>query len=456
MSTKILIIDDEKDICLTLSKVLESKGYKTSYSLDSKSAMSEIKRSVVDLVLLDVWLEGSKLQGIDLLKVIKEYNPNIPVILISGHGNIELAVNAIKKGAFYFVEKPFKSEKLFLLIERALENAFFKKEYEILKSLLDDSSKIIGNSSSIKNIKKIMNRISTSNARIFINGETGSGKQLLAKHIHSNSSRSKKPFMVLNCAMINNTNFLKTFFGENTGSDQSIGLVKKAEGGTIFLKEIADMPYEVQGQFTNFLQKETYSIGGENEKYSSNIRFISSTSKNPLEEIENNNLRKDLFYRLNVTNIKIPPINKRREDIPLLIDYFIEKITTKKQLKKIKLTKEAYAVLQTFDWPGNITQIRNFIDWLYIMYPEMIKSDKQIGTNLLPKELFSKKVDEKTTDENDIVMNLPIKEARTEFEKKYLINQVNRFGGNISKTANFIGMERSALHRKIKNIGVKK
>jgi len=456
MSTKILIIDDEKDICLTLSKVLESKGYKTSYSLDSKSAMSEIKRSVVDLVLLDVWLEGSKLQGIDLLKVIKEYNPNIPVILISGHGNIELAVNAIKKGAFYFVEKPFKSEKLFLLIERALENAFFKKEYEILKSLLDDSSKIIGNSSSIKNIKKIMNRISTSNARIFINGETGSGKQLLAKHIHSNSSRSKKPFMVLNCAMINNTNFLKTFFGESTGSDQSIGLVKKAEGGTIFLKEIADMPYEVQGQFTNFLQKETYSIGGENEKYSSNIRFISSTSKNPLEEIENNNLRKDLFYRLNVTNIKIPPINKRREDIPLLIDYFVEKLTTKKQLKKIKLTKEAYAVLQTFDWPGNITQIRNFIDWLYIMYPEMIKSDKQIGTNLLPKELFSKKVDEKTTDENDIVMNLPIKEARTEFEKKYLINQVNRFGGNISKTANFIGMERSALHRKIKNIGVKK
>jgi len=452
----ILIVDDELDICVTLSKILNSNGYKTITATNSSSCLNELKKNFVDLVLLDVWLEGSKKNGIELLKIIKNYNKNLPVILISGHGNIEMAVNAIKKGAFYFVEKPFKSEKLFLLIERALENAFLKKEYEVYKNAYDNQNEIIGHSKSINKIKKNINKLARTNARIFLFGEPGTGKKLIAKKIHESSSRSDKPFISINCSMLNNESFVEQFFGKDRIEDKSIGYIQKAEGGTILLNEICNMAFEVQAKLTDFLQKETYSLKGLNEKVYSNIRFISTTSKNPIEEIEEKRFRKELFYRLNVAQIKVPSISKRRDDIPILIDFFIQKIKKHNNLPEIKLTSDVYTILQTCLWPGNITQLKNFVDWLYIMYPKLINKGKNISVNLLPKDLFKKSNELYESKSNQLIMNLPIRKARKEFEKKYLVNQVNRFGGNISKTANFIGMERSALHRKIKNIGIKK
>ena len=452
----ILIIDDEEDICSTLSKILTAQGYKTLTSLDATNGLNQIKKNVVDLVLLDVWLEGSKKNGIELLKIIKNFNINLPVILISGHGNIEMAVNSIKKGAFYFIEKPFKSEKLFLLIDRALENAFLKKEYEVYKNIYDEENDIIGSSKSINIIKKNINKLSLTNARVLLSGEAGTGKKLIAKKIHQSSSRSEKPFISINCSVLDNRNFDEQLFGNDSNNNKSLGYIQQAEGGTILLNEICDMPYELQSKLTDFLQKETYSIKNENEKVYSNIRFISTTNKNPNNEIEQKKLKKDLYYRLNVAHIRVPTLNNRRDDIPILIDFFIQKIKKKNNLPEIKLSKDVYTVLQTCSWPGNITQLKNFVDWLYIMYPKIINRENNITVNLLPKELFKNSNQLNESKSNKLIMNLPIKEARKEFEKKYLINQVNRFGGNISKTANFIGMERSALHRKIKNIGVKK
>ena len=459
MKENILIVDDDKDICLTLSKILTSKGYLVSIANNSDVAMNEIKNTSVDLVLLDVWLEGSKKNGLELLKIIKNFNPNTPVVLISGHANIEMAVKAIKQGAFYFIEKPFKSEKLFLIIDRAIENAFLKNKYEIYKENLENEDEFIGNTASINNLKKKIKQISGTNARVLISGESGTGKNLIAKLIHNTSSRSSKPFITINCALLNDKNFDNSFFGNFNETNKTLGYIQKAGQGTIFLKEICDLEYHIQGKITNFLQKETYSLSlptGVNEKddFNANIRFISSTSKDINQEVEKKSLRKDLLYRLNVASLEIPPIKKRREDIPLIIDHFIDKKEQEKQ-KKIKLSDDVYPLLQTIDWPGNVMQIKNFVDWLYILVKSSNKKIDTITTNMLPNDLLSENKST-SSDENKSIMNLPIKDARKHFEKQYLINQVNRFGGNISKTANFIGMERSALHRKIKGIGIKK
>ena len=459
MKQNILIVDDDKDICLTLSKILNSKGFQVSVANNSDAAISVIKGSSIDLVLLDVWLEGSKKDGLELLKIIKNYNPITPVILISGHANVEMAVKAIKQGAFYFIEKPFKSEQLFLIIDKAIENAFLKNKYEIYKENLDDSEEIIGNTVLINNLKKKIKQISASNARVLITGDSGTGKNHIAKQIHNLSARSSKPFISINCALLNDKNFDKSFFGEFTDTNKNLGYIQKAAQGTIYLKEICDLDPHIQGKITNFLQKESYSINSSStgkDSFNTNIRFISSTSKDINLEIEKKRLRKDLLYRLNVATLQIPPIKKRREDIPLLIDYFINK-KEKNNVNKIKLSDDVYPLLQTIDWPGNITQIKNFIEWLDIFIKSSNKKIDVITTNMLPNDLIDENSNDKSSNEDKkTIMNLPLKDARKHFEREYLINQVSRFGGNISKTANFIGMERSALHRKIKEIGIKK
>ena len=458
MKQNILIIDDDKDICVTLSKILSSKGFETIISNNSDTAINEIKNKPVDLVLLDVWLEGSKKNGLELLKIIKIFNPNTHVILISGHANVEMAVKAIKEGAFYFIEKPFKSEKLFLIIDRALENAFLKNKYEVYKENIDNDTEFIGNTASINNLKRKIKQISNTNARILITGESGTGKNFVAKLIHNLSSRSSKPFITINCALLNDKNFDKSFFGDFNEENNTLGYIQKAGQGTIYLKEICDLEYHIQGKITNFLQKESYSLNfpsGEKDSFSTNIRFISSSSKNLNEEVEKKRLRKDLLYRLNVATLQIPSIKKRREDIPLIINHFIEQ-KEKMSQKEIKLSEDIYPILQTIDWPGNVTQIKNFVEWLYILVKSSNKKIDLITSNMLPNDLLTEKKDESKKEEKKTIMNLPIKDARKHFEKEYLINQVSRFGGNISKTANFIGMERSALHRKIKEIGIKK
>ena len=458
MKQNILIIDDDKDICVTLSKILSSKGFETIISNNSDTAINEIKNKPVDLVLLDVWLEGSKKNGLELLKIIKIFNPNTPVILISGHANVEMAVKAIKEGAFYFIEKPFKSEKLFLIIDRALENVFLRNKYEVYKENIDNDTEFVGNTASINNLKRKIKQISNTNARILITGESGTGKNFVAKLIHNLSSRSSKPFITINCALLNDKNFDKSFFGDFNEENNTLGYIQKAGQGTIYLKEICDLEYHIQGKITNFLQKESYSLNfpsGEKDSFSTNIRFISSSSKNLNEEVEKKRLRKDLLYRLNVATLQIPSIKKRREDIPLIINHFIEQ-KEKMSQKKIKLSENVYPILQNIDWPGNVTQIKNFVEWLYILVKSSNKKIDLITSNMLPNDLLTEKKDGRKKEEKKTIMNLPIKDARKNFEKEYLINQVSRFGGNISKTANFIGMERSALHRKIKEIGIKK
>ena len=458
MKQNILIIDDDKDICVTLSKILSSKGFETIISNNSDTAINEIKNKPVDLVLLDVWLEGSKKNGLELLKIIKIFNPNTPVILISGHANVEMAVKAIKEGAFYFIEKPFKSEKLFLIIDRALENVFLRNKYEVYKENIDNETEFVGNTASINNLKRKIKQISNTNARILITGESGTGKNFVAKLIHNLSSRSSKPFITINCALLNDKNFDKSFFGDFNKENNTLGYIQKAGQGTIYLKEICDLEYHIQGKITNFLQKESYSLNfpsGEKDSFSTNIRFISASSKNLNEEVEKKRLRKDLLYRLNVATLQIPSIKKRREDIPLIINHFIEQ-KEKMSQKKIKLSENVYPILQNIDWPGNVTQIKNFVEWLYILVKSSNKKIDLITSNMLPNDLLTEKKDGRKKEEKKTIMNLPIKDARKNFEKEYLINQVSRFGGNISKTANFIGMERSALHRKIKEIGIKK
>ena len=459
MKQNILIVDDDKDICLTLSKILNSKGFHVTIANNSDAAINEIKSSSIDLVLLDVWLEGSKKDGLELLKIIKNYNPITPVILISGHANVEMAVKSIKQGAFYFIEKPFKSEKLFLIIDRAIENAFLRNKYEIYKENIEDSDEIIGNTVVINNLKKKIKQISASNARVLITGDSGTGKNHVAKQIHNLSVRNSKPFISINCALLNDKNFDKSFFGEFTETNKNLGYIQKAAQGTIYLKEICDLEYHIQGKITNFLQKESYSLSASNvskDNFNTNIRFISSTSKDINQEIEKKRLRKDLLYRLNVATLQIPPIKKRREDIPLLIDYFIKK-KEKKNITKIKLSDDVYPLLQTINWPGNVTQIKNFVEWLDIFIKSSNKKIDVITTNMLPNDLIDENSNDKSSNEDKkTIMNLPLKDARKHFEREYLINQVSRFGGNISKTANFIGMERSALHRKIKGIGIKK
>ena len=404
MKQNILIIDDDKDICVTLSKILSSKGFETIISNNSDTAINEIKNKPVDLVLLDVWLEGSKKNGLELLKIIKIFNPNTPVILISGHANVEMAVKAIKEGAFYFIEKPFKSEKLFLIIDRALENVFLRNKYEVYKENIDNDTEFVGNTASINNLKRKIKQISNTNARILITGESGTGKNFVAKLIHNLSSRSSKPFITINCALLNDKNFDKSFFGDFNEENNTLGYIQKAGQGTIYLKEICDLEYHIQGKITNFLQKESYSLNfpsGEKDSFSTNIRFISSSSKNLNEEVEKKRLRKDLLYRLNVATLQIPSIKKRREDIPLIINHFIEQ-KEKMSQKKIKLSENVYPILQNIDWPGNVTQIKNFVEWLYILVKSSNKKIDLITSNMLPNDLLTEKKDgsQKRREEN--------------------------------------------------------
>ena len=449
MSSEILIIDDNPDIRFILKDLIEEAGYKTRVAANYNQALSEIDKKLPDVAIIDVKLDKGDNDGIELLSHIKTKNKDIPVIIISGHANIEMAIKSLKTGAFEFIEKPFDRERLMNFVNRAVENYKLKSENKNLQTQLFHSFDLIGDSQNMIKIRDQIDKLSNSESRIFINGPTGSGKELVARKIHKNSNRNKGPFVILNGALLDVKKYELELFGEekNNGSI-TYGSLEKATGGILLIDEVTEIPLETQSKILRVLIDQKFKRINGNHDIKVDVRIICSTSKNIYDEINEGNFRSDLFHRLNVFNIDISPLNKRTEDIPTLIEYFSEKISKNYNLKKFDL-KPHYNYLINYDWPGNVRELRNLIERIAILSPG--KSDEKI-LNIVKESL-------KPSDKSSFVikdtLSVPLKEARENFEKEYLTTQLKKFGGNISKMAKFIGMERSALHRKLKTLGVK-
>jgi len=448
MSAEILIIDDNADIRLILDELIKDSGYKTRIAANFNQALTEIDKKLPDVAIIDVKLDKGDNDGILLLDHIKRKNSDLPVIMISGHANIEMAVNSLKSGAFEFIQKPFDKERLLNFVNRAVENFNLKNENKNLSNKLFHSFEIIGRSSNILSIKDQIEKLSKSESRVFINGPTGSGKELISRKIYKNSKRNKGPFVVINGALLDAKKYEFELFGEEK-NDGSIfyGALEKASGGVLLIDEVTEIPLETQTKILRVVIDQKFKRINSNHDIKVDVRIICSSSKDMNSEIKNGNFREDLYHRLNVFNIKIDPLCKRIEDIPLLIDYFIENICKTYNYKKFTINDNNY--LLNYDWPGNIRELRNLIERIAILSPG---EDNEKIMNII-KESLSKSIEEdfSVTD----TLTVPLKEARESFEKKYLISQLKKFSGNISKTAKFIGMERSALHRKLKLLGVK-
>ena len=449
MKPEILIVDDEKDIREMVGLLLEDEGYSVRKVENAQTARQIVKEHPPALVVLDIWMDKSDMDGLELQKWIRQLYPNVPAIMISGHGNIETAVQAMKDGAYDFVEKPFKSDRLLLLVERALKMAAIAAENDELRQSVSTDTSIIGNSSYITQLRQSLSRIAPSNSRVMITGPGGSGKELIARNIHEQSERGKGRFVLANCAMLSPDRLTAELFGTEgaDGRQRIIGLFEKAHGGTLYFDEIGDLPLETQGKLVRAVQDQRFRRVGGSAEVTVDVRVISASSLNLQTEIENGNLREDLFYRLSVVPLEIPSLIDRRDDIPLLAEHFL-KIMNTGQSRIRGFSKDAMALMQIYDWPGNITQLRNVIDWLLIMVEKDIVDEMD-----LPPEISGRSQDTSNAG-FDSVVGLPLKAAREQFETQYLLSQLSRFDGNISKTASFIGMERSALHRKMKSLNI--
>jgi two-component system nitrogen regulation response regulator NtrX len=406
------------------------------------------------LVFLDIWLQGSKLDGLQLLEQIKRDNPDLPVVMISGHGNIETAVAAIKRGAYDFIEKPFKSDRLILVATRALETSRLKREVRELKQLAPTASILTGHSPCMNQLRQTIERAAKANSRILIVGPSGAGKELAARMLHQASTRSEGPFVVINAAAITPERMEEEMFGLEAanGEQRKVGALEEAHGGTLFIDEIGDMPRETQNKILRVLVDQTFQRSGGTTKVQVDVRIISSTARNLEEEIAAGRFREDLYHRLSVVPIRVPPLSERREDIPELIDYFMDQISAATGLPKRQIGQDAMAVLQSHVWPGNVRQLRNNVERVMILAgggPEVI-----ITADMLPQDVGSMVPAMPTSNNGEHIMGLPLREAREVFERDYLMAQISRFSGNISRTAEFVGMERSALHRKLKALGV--
>jgi two-component system nitrogen regulation response regulator NtrX len=455
MAADILIVDDEADICELVAGILQDEGYSTRVAHNSDSALGAIASRRPNLVFLDIWLQGSRLDGLQLLEAAKGQHPDLPVVMISGHGNIETAVAAIKHGAYDFIEKPFKADRLLLIADRALETSRLKREVKELKQLTPIASGMIGKSPAINQLRQTIEKVAPTNSRILIVGPSGAGKELCARSLHSMSSRAAGPFVVINAAAITPERMETELFGvEQTNGTQSrkVGALEEAHGGTLFIDEIADMPRETQNKILRVLTDQTFERVGGGGKVAVDVRIVSSTSRNLEGEISAGNFREDLFHRLSVVPIRIPPLAERREDISLLVDYFMDQISISTGLSKRAIGEDAMAVLQSHDWPGNVRQLRNNVERLMILAGG--DSGATITANMLPQDVGSMIPSMPNGNGGEQLMSLPLREAREMFEREYLVAQINRFGGNISRTAEFVGMERSALHRKLKALGV--
>jgi two-component system nitrogen regulation response regulator NtrX len=453
MASDILIVDDEADIRELVAGILQDEGYVTRTARDSDDALAAIAARRPNLVFLDIWLQGSRLDGLQVLDAIKRENPEVPVVMISGHGNIETAVAAIKRGAYDFIEKPFKADRLVLVADRALETSRLKREVKALKQLTP--STLVGHSPSINQLRQTVDKVAPTNSRILIVGPPGAGKELTARAIHGQSARAEGPFVVINAAAMTPERMEVEMFGvepTNSVGERKVGALEEAHGGTLFIDEIADMPRETQNKILRVLVDQTFQRVGGSNKVTVDVRIISSTGRNIEAEIAAGRFRDDLYHRMSVVPIRVPPLAERREDIADLVYYFMDQISQSSGLSKRIVGEDALAVLQSHDWPGNVRQLRNNVERLMILASG--DADSVVTASMLPQDVGSMVPNMPNGNGGEHLMGLPLREAREVFEREYLVAQISRFGGNISRTAEFVGMERSALHRKLKALGI--
>jgi len=448
----ILIVDDEADIRELVSGILEDEGYAVRTAADSHTALAAIRARRPALLVQDIWMQGGGLDGLELLDVVKQMDPDMPVVMISGHGNIETAVSAIKRGAYDFLEKPFKSDRLILVVERALEAASLRRENKRLRTQAMAPDGIIGRSAAAQQLRNTIAKIAPANSRILITGPSGAGKELAARMIHQSSPRVRAEFIAVGAAGMTPERMDLELFGEEGegGRPRKIGVFERAHNGTLFLDEIADMPRETQGRILRVLVEQRFRRVGGDTDVQVDVRVVSSTARNLRDEIAEGRFREDLYHRLNVVPLRVPGLSERREDVAELVGYFIERISEATGLPKRALGEDAIATLQVHDWPGNIRQLRNNIERLMILASG--DPDEVITAEMLPAEVAAAGSAGSVGAER--IIALPLRDAREVFEREYLTAQILRFGGNISRTAAFIGMERSALHRKLKSLGV--
>ena len=451
MPLDILVVDDERDIRDLVAGVLEDEGYGARTAADSDSALEAISVRRPSLVLLDVWLQGSRLDGLELLDEIKRRDPSIPVLMISGHGNLDTAVAAIRRGAADFIEKPFEAERLLLMVARATETESLRREIASLRAVVGRDTDLTGNSGAINGVRATLKRVASTGSRVLIMGSAGVGKEVAARLLHGWSQRAAAPFIVVNAARMTPERVEEELFGvEEGGQLVRSGLLEQAHGGTLFLDEIADMPIATQGRILRVLTDQSFSRVGGQRVVKVDVRVVSATARELMHEIAQGRFREDLYYRLNVVPVAIPGLSERREDIPALIDHFMAHYANERRVPTPAVAPDAMVALQNYEWPGNVRQLRNVVERTIIMAP----GDRlaRIDLDMLPADILG--------DPGEIgggataIMGSPLREARETFEREYLRVQIRRFSGNISRTANFIGMERSALHRKLKLLGI--
>jgi two-component system nitrogen regulation response regulator NtrX len=452
MALEVLVVDDEADIRELVSGVLEDEGYAVRSAADSSSALEAIKDRRPSLLLLDVWLQGSRLDGLQLLQEVKRQDPSLPVLMISGHGNLDTAVAAVREGAVDFIEKPFEAGHLLHLVARATETERLRRENASLRQRIVYDEVLSGNSVAINTVRATLKRVAPTGSRVLITGPAGVGKEVAARTIHQWSTRANGPFIVVSAAMMTPERVEEELFGVDSDDSSRPGLLEQAHGGTLFLDEIADMPPTTQAKILRVLTDQSYHRVGGQRPVKVDVRVLSATSRDLAQEIAEARFREDLFYRLNVVPVRLPSLRERREDIPELANQFLVRFAAERRIPAPELSEEAIAALQAHEWPGNVRQLRNIIERTVILAP--CERVERIEADMLPSEILENQSSPGISSQTMTIMGSPLREARESFEREYLRIQIRRFSGNISRTASFIGMERSALHRKLKALGI--